>query len=328
MRSRRTRIDAAFAACSTLLKAVIAGLACTILLTARPGWCASILVVASDNTGAYAEFTESLRQEVLRANREIRVTAVSLPMPQWRKALDGSPAAIVAVGVNATEALVRENAAAPLLAALIPKSAFDAIARRSGRDDTRKFSAIYLDQPFARQLDLIKLALPSRKRIGVVLGPESRDQLPLLEAAAFARQLEVRAASVAAIDALNESLEATLEQSDALLAIPDPLVFNGNTIQNVLLTTYRHQDPLIGFSLAYVRAGAIAAVHSTPTQLGRQAGAMVLALLKSGSSSLTPPQHPRQFEIAVNYRVARSLGIELPAEDELREKLERAEAAR
>jgi hypothetical protein len=55
---------------------------------------------------------------------------------------------------------------------------------------------------------------------------------------------------------------------DALLAVPDPLVFNSQTAANILAAAYRRRIPLIGFSPAYTRAGALVSLYSTPDQIG------------------------------------------------------------
>ena len=110
---------------------------------------------------------------------------------------------------------------------------------------------------------------------------------------------------------------------DRLLAVPDASLFNNRTISNILLTAYHHRSPVIGFSPAYVKAGALLALYSTPTQIGQQAGEVARQGLASGS--LPPPAAPRHFRISTNPYVARSLGIGLEDASVLRERLERAE---
>ena len=108
-----------------------------------------------------------------------------------------------------------------------------------------------------------------------------------------------------------------------LLAVPDTQLFNNRTISNILLTAYHHRSPVIGFSPAYVKAGALFALYSTPAQIGQQAGEAARIGLVSGS--LPPATAPRQFRISTNTYVARSLGITLEDANVLRERLERAE---
>ena len=108
------------------------------------------------------------------------------------------------------------------------------------------------------------------------------------------------------------ALQSVLDSSDVLLAFADPLVFNSSSIQNILMTTIRAQVPLVAFSPAYVRAGALLAVYSTPTQVGTQAARWVLGGL---ANQALPEQslEPDDFEIGVNAQVARALGLSLDA---------------
>ena len=116
-------------------------------------------------------------------------------------------------------------------------------------------------------------------------------------------------------------LKRLLGESDVLLAVPEPLIYNRNTIQSILLTTYRHEVPLLGFSPSYVKAGAIAAVFTMPEQIGQQAAEMIQHL--AAERRLPLPQSPRYFSVGVNAQVARSLGIGLDDEISLINKLKR-----
>ena len=107
-------------------------------------------------------------------------------------------------------------------------------------------------------------------------------------------------------------LRELFDATDVLLALPDPQVFNGLTIQNILTAAYRQRVPLAGFSPAYVKAGALLALYSTPAQLGAQSGEIARAVL--AGRPLPPPQAPREFSVGVNADVARSLGIAVDAD--------------
>ena len=114
-----------------------------------------------------------------------------------------------------------------------------------------------------------------------------------------------------------------VKPGDVFLALPDPRVINADTAQNVLLTSFRMRRPVVGYSAAYVRAGALAAVYSTPQQIGTQTGQIVRAIL--GGSPLPAPQFPKQFSVSVNHKVARSMGLELDDDDVIRNRIAREE---
>lgn len=229
---------------------------------------------------------------------------------------------IVTVGSKATQAVTAMNFRVPVLSALIPMAGYEEIARkRKDKPDPRYFSAVYLDQPIARQLELIRVALPEKKRVGVILGPESGGMLEYLQAETQSRGLRLHVVRIGTESELFPALQKVLDEADVLLSLPDSLVFNARTIQSILVTTYRLQVPVVGFSPNYVQAGALMAVHSTPAQLARQV-TEILSRLSAATPWLPAPQYPTYFSVAVNYHVTRSLDLTIEKEETLAAKLE------
>ena len=281
------------------------------------GW-----IALSDAGGVYVETAEALRAEVERTHpgridwrvahsAQFRKTR---PEPQW----------VVAVGSAALrdmQDLFADDPTPPLLlAVLIPRLAFERLADPS-RLRAGQISAVFLDQPPARQMELARLAIPSLRALGVLLGGESKAAAAALEKAARERGFELLARQVVG-DGLFPALQALLPEVDGLLAVPDPLVFNSQTATNILAATYRRRIPLIGFSPAYARAGALVSLYSSPDQIGVRGG----EVLRQAFSSriLPPPQWPRDFVVRVNQDVARSLGLSIE-EAQLAQQLRRTE---
>jgi ABC-type uncharacterized transport system substrate-binding protein len=275
-------------------------------------WAAGEAVVwlaLTEDGGAYAETAAAVRAELQRTGTPVEVIA-----RPWRELLDSPappPRLIVAVGVGALRGLAESESKIPLLATLVPRAAYQRVADSAGRGG-RSVSAVWLDQPVVRQFDLLRLALPARHRIGVVLGPESRQLEAELRRAAAERKLDISAQRIDGADQLPGALRRVLDDSDILLALPDPQIYNGATIHNVLTSTYRQRIPLAGFSPAYVKAGALLAVYSTPLQVGTQTGEIVRAAL--AGRPLPAAQGPRLFVVGLNMDVARSLGIAVEAD--------------
>ena len=208
----------------------------------------------------------------------------------------------------------------PLLSILVPRLAFERVAE-AARLRSGSVSAVFIDQPPVRQMELIRLALPAVRNVGILLGEESKGQAAALELAATDRALQLVTVSVGQ-SGLFSSLQSLLADADVLLALPDPTVFNSQTAASLLTTAYRRQVPLIGFSPAWVKAGALLGLYSTPAQVGAR-GAELLRQALPGRN-LPPPQWPREFVVAANPDVARSLGLVLD-EARLAEQLRQSE---
>ncbi len=272
-----------------------------------------VWIVAPDTGAVYREVGDALRAEVERVQPGVvRWSVVPL---QKLDTLPESPRLVVTVGSSALTAVVARTSsgtgpAPAILATLLPRAAFE---REIGRAAFKlNASAILLDQPPARQAALIRTALPAAKRIGLLLGPESRVLAPAFRQALTEQGLNPNFEDVTQ-RGLFAALQSLLEDNDVLLALADPAVFNSETVGNVLTAGYRRKVPLIAFSSAYVRAGALLGLYTTPAQIGRAGAESVRAML--AGAMLPPPAVPREFVIEVNAVVARSLGLTLNADD-------------
>jgi ABC-type uncharacterized transport system substrate-binding protein len=281
-----------------------------------------VLAVTAAHSPAHAEVIAALRAKLDDAPERrvaLRVTTVAELAQDTADGGDRpAPDLILTVGTEAAAAVLHGQPAAPVYCSLLPQAAYSPLLAGGERAPTS--SALYLDQPVARQLRLIRLALPRLARIGVVLGPESRQGEAALRRAAAGLGLTLRVEVIHEERHLVGALHRVMDEADVLLAVPDPLVFNRHTAQSVLLATYRLGKPVVGYSRAYVGAGALLAVYSTPAQIGRQLGEWLLARPEP-AGRLPPPRHPRYFSVDVNERVAHSLGYEIVPEEELARRL-------
>lgn len=273
-----------------------------------------VLVVLSDSGGAYREATETLRS-VLREQGAVP-TVRTVQVDDLSSNVVAEADVLIAVGVRAMEALAQDNIVAgnrPTLNILVPRQNFESLRTRL-KLDTKMFTAIYLDQPLSRQLRLIKQILPGRNRVGMVLSLATPERIKALQQAAREQQLGLEIEQVGSQEEIIPALKRLLVNDKVLLALPDPLVFNKNTAQSILLTSYRAQTPLIAYSKTYVQAGALAAVFSTPTQIGQQAAEILTRTLQLKNFLLPTAQYPKYFSVTVNYQVGRSMGFDLDDE--------------
>ena len=178
-------------------------------------------------------------------------------------------------------------------------------------------TALYRDQPLARQLRLAKLLLPNLRRVTLLSGTDE----PGIDIDGLQQNSGV---GIAVVNTDKDpdwlkSLSQALRNSDALLGIDDPDVYNGNTIRGILLTTYRHGKGLIGPSRVFVGAGSLASCYTTSNQYLQQLASMVKTVL--ASKRLPPAQYPQEYHVAINKQVANSLNVPIPDEDTLSARL-------
>lgn len=301
-------------------------LAAIALMLSAAALCAApsrVLVVLSEDSSAYTEVATALRAALPR-ELSLKVSQITAVRATLEAELSAEPAVcIVTVGTKAATLVNATDTTVPVLHTLVPKLAWErSIQGKPGIPAARRRSAIFLDQPLERQLELIRLVLPSTGKVGVIYGPDSLASAAALEESARGLGMRIESESIALGSELPVALQRVLERSDVILGLPDPEVLNKSTIHNVLLSAYRAGDPVFAFSPAYVKAGALASVHSAPAQIGQQAGEVVARLVKEGN--LPEAQYPRYFSVSVNRNVARSMGIAVEQDANLRDRLTQA----
>lgn len=286
-------------------------------------WGQSVAILGSERAPSYVQVSDAIQTELQRS-----ATATGIPVAYatdgdaMEVLLSKSPKVVVSLGAAALRTLLASDTRLPIVAALIPRATFEKVLREPGRKSLGPVYGIFLDQPFGRQLELIHLVQPDVRRVGVLWGPDSVGQRHLLQAALAARSWTESAGVVGPTMPLGEATRQALEGADALLAVADPLVFNSTTVSNVMMASYRTKLGVFAFSPAYVKAGALVALYSTPMQIGTQAAETARVLLRGGTVALL--QYPADFNISVNEHVARSLGVSVD-ETGLLERLKRTE---
>ncbi len=265
-----------------------------------------VSVVLSEKEGSYNEFSAALQDSLSNSDIKLSILDTTQSLPDSNL--------VIAVGIKA--ALYATHSNAPfVLNVMISKSAYQKLMREfPGRVNTPYFSTIYLDQPVERQLALIAAAFPDRENIGLLFSSPAPPEVAELRQKASEYGLSLYEEEIQD-GSIFDPLQKVLKHSDVLLALPDPAVYNSATLRNILVSTYQARIPLVGFSSAYVKAGAICAVFSSPAQFATQAGMVILKFIETGA--LPPAQYPKFFEIAVNDRVAQSLAINIKSPSEL-----------
>ena len=233
---------------------------------------------------------------------------------------------VVAVGAVATKALL-ETPCPTAISILLPSNTFANMLQQNPTAATRinqqQLSAIYMDQPGQRQLNLARLIDPSVQKLGTLYDTHSSSLIESLQTAAERQEIDLLARELTPSENPVAALREMYADIDMFIAVPGKFIFNRTTAKWMLYLSYRNRKPLLGFSADYVKAGALAAVYSTPEQLARQAADWVTVYAASGQ--LPAPGHPARFSISINRDIATRMGKRLPSEDSIQQQLEKME---
>ncbi|WP_421558237.1 ABC transporter substrate-binding protein [Pseudomonas canadensis] len=270
-------------------------LAC-LLLTA-PAWSADILLTAAEDGAGVQAFAQALAQQ--RPEDRVTFTALKdLPAPGRLPATTR----LILLDLPGLDWRLQEPQGPPTLVLRISRLQAH---QRLGSMPHPRISLLWSDPPLDRQLRLIAGILPQARRIGVLYGADSEFLLPELKQHSTSLGLEI----VPQLwDNINDSrpLQNLFRNSDVLLGLDDPQLYNPKTAKNLLLSSYAQQLPLIGPNAGFVRAGSLASTYSDQADWL----AVLDSLLDHSPANWPRSLYPDRFKVVGNPQVARSLGIE------------------
>jgi len=279
---------------TTLLAPVLLGAA---VAEPAPG---SVVVVAESGVAAYGEAVEGLRGGLGPGLAHVVDIGGSSAPSDLRRTLEARETrVVVAVGSRALAELRARRIALPVVATMVLRGS-----------EPEGAGQIDLDVPLGAQLAAMRGMLPRSMRAGIIRNPDhSRYSAEALESQGRKEGYTLVVADCDGPGHLLRVVGSLKGKVDFLLCLPDPDLYNAVTIQPLVLAAIEYRLPIVGFSPAFVRAGAAVGVYPDYRELGRQAAEMALRLARGQSSG--GEESPSRLRVAVNQRVTRLLGLDL-----------------
>jgi len=164
----------------------------------------------------------------------------------------------------------------------------------------------------AKRLELIKEAVPRAARIAVLATGEapSRTQVQGVEKAA--PTLGVKLVIVEARDADYDRAFATMvaERADALLVVASVILSTGR--ERIVQLAAKHRLPAIYDWREHVEAGGLMAYGGSVSGFTRRAAVYVDRIFKGANPADLPVERATTFELAINLKTAKALGLIIP----------------
>lgn len=280
-----------------------------------------IAIVLSEDTTEYQTIAERIRQG-LRDSRHYDKTVYLMIAEQIsgsheKSALFKNPEIVVTIGVKALRVVFdsKNLGATPIYAVFVPRLSYEKLMRASQQGirayPSRRISALFLDQPVARQLRLAKWLNHDFSRAGVLLGEKTQTLDRALAKAASRLDLELVEIRAENSRKIIPALNREKKKIDFLLTIFDPDIISRNSAKQIIYHSYNHHLPVIGYSRAMVKAGALAAVYSDTDQIGRQAAEELIKALDSNPVELPSAGYPDYYQATCNRSIVRFFHIKL-----------------
>jgi putative ABC transport system substrate-binding protein len=225
-----------------------------------------------------------------------------------------APDVIVTSSVSATKAMQQQTQTIPIVMAAggdpVSNGVLQNISRPEG--NTTGF-ATALDSLGGKWLELIKEAAPHITRVALAFNPQTvapgffpsiEAAAPLLGVQAIKTPVRDPLETVRAIDAF------AAEPNGGLLVVPS-LGFSASYEMLLRLAT-QHRLPSIHVTRAGVVAGGLMTYAPDYPDVYRHAAAYVDRILRGAKVSELPVQFPTKFELIVNLKTAKAIGLTIP----------------
>jgi putative ABC transport system substrate-binding protein len=164
-----------------------------------------------------------------------------------------------------------------------------------------------------KRLELLHELVPKGAIIAVLMDPEFATELPAVEAAgrALGRQLLVIVMKAASERELDAAFSAIVQAGAGGLVVGGGPFFTSQRRRLVALAA-QHAIPAIYDSREHVEAGGLMSYGTSLTTAYRQAGRYAGRILKGAKTSDLPVMQPTTFELVINLKTAKSLGLTVP----------------
>jgi putative ABC transport system substrate-binding protein len=228
-----------------------------------------------------------------------------------------TPDVILAAGTPALVAITRETHSVPVVFVAVPDPVGQGLVAGLARPGGNATGFANLDLPVdGKWLELLNAAAPTVTRVLLLFNPDAAADggsrfLRLLGEAAGPLRLDSIAGPVRARDEIERAVQTFAQTSGGgLLVLPDNLI-NANR-ERIVALAERHRLPAIYPSRVFVTAGGLLSYGVDVLDMYRGAASYVDRILKGAKPGDLPVQQPTRFELAVNLKTARALGLEIP----------------
>jgi len=251
------------------------------------------LVVERRYSNGRAELLRPLAEELVRLKVEIIVT--------W-----GTAATLAAKNATTTIPIVIGTAADPVRAGLVTS-----LSRPGGNITGFSTVGVELD---AKGLALLRELLPGLQRVGVLensANPYYRAVRKELDQACRSLGLQPIIIEVAAVGELENAIVEMARRRAQALYVPGDKLFYDNRVP-LMRVALRYALPTLATDKELLEAGALVSYAHTYAEQDQRYAAFVDRILRGAKPADLPIEQPTKFELVINLKTAKALGLTIP----------------
>jgi putative ABC transport system substrate-binding protein len=223
---------------------------------------------------------------------------------------------IVAAGDPAIHAARRATATIPIVMIAAGDAVRSGLVASLARPGGNLTGMTFLTSELAaKRLEILKEAVPSVSRVAVLWNPDNPGGLPefrAVQAAAEILRLTLQSVAVRKGADLEHAFKLmTDEHAQGVLVLTEPVfsAFSGRIVAEHAL---KNRLPMICDLREFTRAGALMSYGPSLVYMAQRSAAFVDKILKGGRPAEIPIEQPTKFELVINLKTAKALGVTVP----------------
>jgi len=225
------------------------------------------------------------------------------------------PDAIVGQTTPVSVALARETQSIPIVLAGIADPVGGGLAASLARPGGNITGLTALDSALGgKWIGLLKEIAPHTVRVALLFNPATvaspQSFMPSIQAAASSFAIQASAAPVHASDEIEGVIAAQARNpGGSLIVMPD--AFNVVNRELIIALTARYDVPAIYYLRLFADSGGLISYGDDRDELFRQAAGYIDRILKGAKPGDLPLQTPTKYELVINLKTAKALGLDV-----------------
>ena len=225
---------------------------------------------------------------------------------------------IVAASTPVTRAVQQATTTIPIIGVAMGDPVGDKLVVSLARPGGNITGSTFLGPELVpKRLELLKKAIPTASRVAALWHPgafgerTTKDMMKETEAAARALGVQLQPLAVRGPDDFDRAFSTmTRERADALIVFPSPMLFGER--RRLVDLAARHRLPSMYNAREFAELGGLIAYGASITDLNRRSATYVDRILRGAKPADLPVEQPTKFELVINLKTAKALGLTIP----------------
>jgi putative ABC transport system substrate-binding protein len=227
---------------------------------------------------------------------------------------------IVAWSTPVALAAQQATSTIPIVAAVMADPVNDGLVASLARPGGNVTGTTFLGPELvAKRLQLFREVIPKLSRVAALWHPHAYSERTMtsmskeVEASARKLEMELRFVPAADPDELAGAFsKMTEEHAEAFIVLPSPMLFSQH--ERIVAFAASNRLPAIYQAREFVDAGGLMSYGANLGELFRSAASFVNKILKGAKPSELPVERPTRFELVINSKTAKELGLTISRE--------------